>query len=409
MKKALAVLLAVIMAATLVACKKGKNETDEPPEEQPTANNSQTPAPQPPQQSATIPPPEPADEEFGVRYIDFGYTPSAEQFSRPEYHLAHIVMVHTPQTQMMVNLYGNIGTKMNFTITSYSSYRDADLFINLIETTAELGMDGMIIDATFALQDRVFEITDELGIIYMPGLSTYATVDGKFLRPSAALDNYRMGSGCLDYMLDNYAKHTGVAFVADNIGLITVEYGANKDYNARRDGAADAYKAAYPRQMNTNYFNLDTADEPTQMTADAAYSMVAETVTENTQITGWLVFGVAEDFADGASKALEDMGYGETSLVTCVSVDKLAQRWDAGYDGCWVACADTPAIQWAHATICGLMQLIEGKANPQTLWQQYKDSGQDYTVIMLPFSIVDKANHDDYTESINQYINRLFT
>ena len=410
MKKLLAILLVVVMVVALAACNSGD---DDSANTAPGGQDSTGQAPAQPPQSGTPepppPPPEVIDENFEIPYVDFGYVPSVDPFSRPTYQFAHIIMMHAPFTQLMVDMYAFLGTMLNFEITSYSSYRDADLFMNLIETNAGQGADGMIIEGDFTLQDRIFEITDELGIIYMPGLSPLITMDGKYLRPSAVMDSYRMGWGCMDYMLDSYERHTGIPFDAENIGFVTIEFGVITDFNARRDGAVDAYRARYSQYMNSNYFNLDTTPEPNPMAAEAGYNYVATTIAANPQFTGWLAFGVAEDFADGASRALEDMGYGGTSLVTCVATDMLGERWKTGYDGCWVAGADTPAIQWAHAIISGLMQLLEGQATPETLWTGLRGAGQDYTVIMLPFTMVNKAIYDDYKIAVERYTAALFT
>ena len=402
MKRAFAILLAILMLAALAACKNADDGAASTP-----ANTSPS-APPPSAPPASAPPPV-VDANFEIPFVDFGYSPQSDPFARETLQIAHIIMMHAPFTQLMVEMYAYLGTKLNFEINSYSSYRDADLFMNLIETSAGQGADGMIIEGDFTLQDRIFEITDELGVVYMPGLSPLITMDGKYLRPSVVMDSYTMGWGCMDFMLDNYERYTGRPFDAEKIGFMTIEFAIITDFNTRKAGAVDAYKARYPELMNTNYFDLDTSPEANPMAAEPGYTYAASTIAANPQFEGWLMFGVAEDFADGASRALEDMGYGDTSLVTCVASQMLEERWKAGYEGCWVAGADTPPIQWAHAIVSGLMLLLEGRETTGTLWQQYRAPGQDYTVIMLPFTMVEKDIYQAYDTAVDRYMSAVFS
>ena len=398
MKKVIALLIAILMMAALVACGNG-GKTDTPASTPPASN---TPAP-----PASTPPPV-VDKNFEIPYVDFGYKPASDPFAREKYQFAHIIMMHSPFSQLMVDMYSYMGTLLNYEITSYSSYRDADGFMNFIEMQAGQGVDGMIIEGDFTLQDRIFELTDEYNIIFMPGLSPLITAEGKYLRPSAVMDSYKMGWGCMEYMLDNYQNYTGKSFNADKMGFITLEFGIITDFNTRRDGAVDAYKARYPQLLKTNYFNLDTSPEPNPMAAEAAYTYVSSLIAANPDFEGWLVFGVAEDFGDGASRALEDFGYGNTSLVTTVAVTMLTEKWKTGYEGCWIGGADTPPIQWAHAVVSGLFLLLDGKETPDTLWKQYREPGQDVTVIKLPYTIVNRSMYKDYLAAVDRYMANVF-
>ena len=416
MKKVLAILLAVFMLAAIAACGNGDSTTQQSSASgQPAASGSESstapgggssPAPQsPPVIELPV-----VDENFEIPYVDFGYKPSSDPFARDSLQLAHIIMMHSPFTQLMVDMYAYMGEILNYSIDSFSSYRDFDMFLNLIETNYGQGADAMVIEGDFTTQDGIFSVTEEYGIVYMPGLSPFINVsNGKYLRPSVVMDSYKQGWASMDYMIDNYERYTGRAFDPAKIGFMTIEFGIISDFNTRRDGAVDAYSARYGEYLGTNYFNLDTSAEPNPMAAEAGYTYAANTIAANPGFEGWLVFGVAEDFADGASRALEDMGYGDTSLVTCTAATMLIERWKSGYEGCWVAGAETPAIQWSHAIISGLFQLLEGTATPETLWPEYREPGQDYTVIMLPFTMIEKDMYQDYEAAVARYIEKLFT
>ena len=415
MKKVLVILLAILMLASIAACSGDDPVTTQPAgdpgapgtPDQPAATGGDTPDAQqsPPEINLPV-----VDANFEVPYVDFGYKPSSDPFSREQLQLAHIVMMHSPFTQLMVDMYALMGEMLNYSIDSFSSYRDFDMFLNLIETNHGQGADAMVIEGDFTTQDGIFSVTGEYGIVYMPGLSPFIDVPtGKYLRPSAVMDSYKQGWASMDFMLDNYERYTGRAFDPSKIGFMTIEFGIISDFNTRRDGAIDAYAARYGEYVDTNHFNLDTSAEPNPMAAEAAYTYAANTIAANPGFEGWLMFGVAEDFADGASRAIEDMGYGDTSLVTCTAATMLIERWKSGYEGCWVAGAETPAIQWSHAIISGLFQLLEGTATPETLWPEYREPGQDYTVIMLPFTMIERDMYEDYEAAVARYIANLFT
>lgn len=399
MKKAIAILLAVLMIAATAACGgEGSDSTSSPP----ATDSGSVPTP-------SVSAGQTVQEGFELPYVDFGYAPSGDPFARDKYQFAHIVMMHSPTTQIMVDMFNHIGTRLNFEVTSFDAYRDTDAFMNFIETNDAQGVDAMIIEGDFTTQDRIFEITNELGVIFMPGLSTFIDPSvNRYLRPSATLDSYSLGWGSMEYMLDNYEAHTGKPFDAEKTGFITIEFAIITEFNVRRDGAIDAYKARYGDYFSTNHFNLDTSPEPNPVAAECGYNYVATTIAAHPEFDNWIVFAVIEDFADGASRALEDMGYGDNSIVTSVHAAILMDRWDSGYNGCWVGAADTPNIHLAHAIISGLFLLLEGQDTPETLWQQYRAPGQDYTVILMPYTMVTKDNYKDYQAAIDRYINDIF-
>ena len=413
MRKALSVLLAATILVTLAACKNDKKNDDASADSQlpvtsalPNATDSQTPAA--PQGNETEPL-HSAVFDGDLPLMDFGYEPSEDPFSRLAYDFAYIVTMHEPLTQLMTDIYADIGKKLNFTITSYSSYRNTDIFVSLIEDKAEKAVDAMIIDGDIYVQDRILETTDELGIVYMPGSSPLIAQDGKYLMPSAVMDSSKMGEECAGYMLDFYEQHTGAALEAAKTGFITIGYDANSDYRTRRNGAAGAFRTRFPAYYSSNYFALDTAGEQSLATSEAAYNCVEALVAENPQFESWLIFGVADVFADGASRAIDDAGLGNVSLVTCVGMDLLGKRWDSGYDGCWVAAAVTPPVQQAHAVISGLLLLLESNATAESLWLRHRSYGQNYAVIKLPFSIVHKEVYSDYLAAVDRYTEGLFS
>ena len=116
-----------------------------------------------------------------------------------------------------------------------------------------------------------------------------------------------------------------------------------------------------------------------------------------------MVFGSIEDFAAGSARALEELGKKGSAVVTSCAVTTLMSQWASGYEGVWVGGVDTPPIQWADATINGLLAIIDGTATPETLWENLREAGQTYTVIKLPYTVVEKDFYVDYQAACNAY------
>jgi len=396
MKKVIAVLLMVILLASVFACA--------------GQGNTVTPSSPPPQTSATGSSPPPTAHEvtegFEILQIDFGLdVANYDAFSRPAYKFIYILPGFTPFSQGMVNMYKLLGTKLNFTMDALDANSDNDQFMNNLETCAGQNFDGFIIEGDSTTMDRVLEIAAEYNITFIPGLSPFIDPStGIYHMPSVIDDSYARGLACMNYLLDNYESITGSGLAWSEIGMITIEWSVISEFNKRVAGALDAYKARHPDLVATNYFYLDTAPEPNFVTAEAGYNVTAAIVASNPQIKGWIVHGVMEDFSDGASRALEDLGKGSVSLVTSDSINILSGRWDAGYRGCWVGGVDSPQIQFADSQIQGLIQLVEGKATPETLWAEFRQPGQNYTVRFLPFSMVTFDNYKAYEAAKERYI-----
>ena len=407
MKRIAVVCLVLAMTATLIACGDGGSTTS-------TSTSAPSPGTSelPPQVVAPPPAPEALpdiDAGFEVPFVDFGTDRLDDPWARDPYQLVYLIAFHSPFSRAMVETYIKIGERLNFTMESFDTNRDYDLLMNLIETCAGQDYDAMIIEGDYTIMDRIFEIVNEYDITFIPGLSPYIDAPtGRYRMASTVVDSYARGYMCMNYLLDNFMDLSSVDFDWDEVGIATIEYSVISDFNERVAGAEAALRERYPDLMASNYFPLDTAAEATVISAEAGYNVVAATISANPQYKGWIIHSVVEDMADGGSRALEDLGYGSVSLVTSDSITILRPKWDAGYEGAWVAGVDTPQIQWAHAQITGLLLMLEGKETPETLWPNLRGAGQDYTVIRLPFTMVERHTYVDYIAAVDRYIDLHF-
>lgn len=305
----------------------------------------------------------------------------------------------------MANCFEKLGEKLNYEFSSFEAGGDNDKFLSLVETAAGQGYDGLIAEGETTTMDRIFEImADYPDVQYIPGLSPFNDDQGLYYRPSVVVASYDRGSAAMQYAIDNYKKYTNTDVDMKDIGFATLNYSVITDFNYRVAGALDKYKELYPDLVATNYFNIDAASETTPISADAAINQLTPVLAANRQFKGWIIYGCIENYGDGASLALETAGLDKVSVVVSDSAAMLIEKWENGYNGCWVAGADTPQIQWADGIVCGLLQLIEKTKTPETLWASMKAKDQNFTVIHLPYTVVDKDNMADYSQFMNTYL-----
>lgn len=313
--------------------------------------------------------------------------------------------INTPYNSAMIECYKTLGEKLNYTFSFFEAGNDNEKFMNLIETAGGQGYDGMIIEGDTTTYERILDIMkDYPDTAIIPGMSPWDDVNGNYQRPSVVVASYDRGGAAMRYALDNYKAYTNNDVDMKDIGFITINFSTVTDFIKRVGGAVDEYKKSYADLIETNYFELDTISETNPISADAAFNLVTPVVAANKQFKGWIVYGCVEDFGDGASRALETAGLDNVSVVVSDSAAMLIRKWDTGYQGCWIAGADTPQIQWADGTVSGLLQLIEGTKTIDTLWESLRAPGQAYTVIHLPFTVVNKDNLKDYKNFQDNYL-----
>lgn len=313
--------------------------------------------------------------------------------------------VNTPYNSAMSECFQALSTKLNFTYSFFEAGGDTEKLMNLVSTAGGQNYDGLIIEGDTTTYERIFDIMkDYPNTQFIPGMSPYDDTNGIYQRPSVVVASYVRGGAAMKYALDNYKKYTNSDVDMKDIGFISVNYAVITDFTRRVNGAVDEYKKSNEALMGTNYFELDTSAETNPFAADAASNQVTPVIAANKQFKGWIIYACIEDFGDGASRALETAGLDKTSVVVSDSASMLIKKWDTGYNGCWIAGADTPQIQWADGIASGLLQLIEGTKTIDTLWESMRTQGQNYTVINLPYTVVSKDNMKDYLDFQNNYM-----
>ncbi len=383
MKKAITVLLAVLMIFTLFSC----TGTGTPTSPSAAASPSATPSP-----SASKEPTDVTASEDSIGFFKSGVDPA----SRKTYS---IVFAYPRPMQLMQNIttvLEELSTKLNYKISTTTGDNDIDVYIQNIEVLAGQGVDGFINVIDPNSSDRIKEVLDETGIPYIGLLNTVRDESGSSIVPCVALDGFKAGQIEVQWLYDNYKNYWG-EIDATQIGLIDITFSPNKDFQDRHDGAMAKFKELLP--TNTSIF---TADGVTgKLDTDTGYNLVSTIFASNPDVQYWFVVSCLEMYAQGAARAAESIKIEDKVLISCVGSDILSSEWDNGYDGCWVTCLAISNYQYAVPTICGLIAMMDGKATQESLWSSRRAPGDKMTVYYIGMEMVTKETYKAYFAKIS--------
>jgi ABC-type sugar transport system substrate-binding protein len=381
MKKAISIILAVLMVFTLFACSNTK---------------SPSPAPSAPSETPSAQPSENSDVAANANSIGF-FSDGVDPASRKTYN---IVFAYPRPMQLMQNVTDALErfqNKLNFKLSTMTGDNDMDVYIQNLEVLANQGIDGFICVIDPNTADRIKEVLDELGVPYIGLLNTVRDSSGSSIVPCVALDGYAAGQTEVQWLYDNYKKYWG-EIDPSQIGLLDITFSANKDFQDRYNGAMDKFKELFPN--NTKIFSADGVTG--KMDADTGYNLSSAVFSGNPDVKYWFVVSCLEMYAQGAARAAEGADIDDTTLISCVGSDILSAEWDKGYEGAWVTCLAVSDLMYATPTICGIIALLDGKATPENLWQSKKAAGDKSAIYYIGNAMVTKETYKDYFAQIEE-------
>ena len=161
--------------------------------------------------------------------------------------------------------------------------------------------------------------------------------------------------------------------------------------------AEDKFKELFPD--NTMIF---TADAATTSTADAesAYNATAPIFSANPDVEYWFVTCSIETFAQGTARAVESLDMEDHVLIVDVGSDVLCSEWDNGYDGCWVSCLAISNYIYATPALCGLIAMIDGKADFDSLWASKELTVIRQTLYYVDYDMITSDTYQQYFQDI---------
>jgi ABC-type sugar transport system substrate-binding protein len=386
MKKAISVLLAMLMVFALFAC------TAKEPAPSPSTPASPSQAPSPSESQA---PSEPADVSENENEIGFFFS-GVDPASRDPYQIVFAYPRNMTLMQNLTDRLKDFSTKLNYTIETTTGDGDIDLYLQNIEILAGKGVDGFITNPDPATSERIVEVLNETGVPYMILLNSVRDASGSSILPCATLDGFAAGESEVQWLYDNYKTYWGDIDTAD-IGLISINWSPNVDLATRHEGSLAKFNELLPNNSD----NVFTCDGVTgKMDAETGYNMTTPIFSANSHVKYWFVTSALEMYSQGAARAAEALGIDKNVLVTCVGSDVLRAEWDAGYDGCWVSCVAISDYLYVAPTISALVAIIDGKATHESLWASRRAPGDKGTIYYIGNEIVTKDTYKDYYASV---------
>lgn len=372
MKKIIALLLALLMIFSLVACSSSNNDGDV---DSPSSSEDVSPS----------------GENEG------GKTASGDHSNRDPFELVYMcgsfgnVWCKNIETAMK-----SLQEEYNFTLYSGSYEYDNNKCITDVETYCDQGVDGFVMNVGEDIVNRAFEVTSEYGIPWLTESTCCRDENGILLTSGVELNAYSVGVDIGTWIVENYKEHFGIdSFEGKTVGYINPTYSIVLSFQNRCQGAYDQIMAAFP---DAEVFEPDLMVQ-NDISSSGAYNEISPILAAHPEIDYWLITCVIDDWGLGAARAAESMGITDKVLITSAGGEALILEWDNGYDsdgtGCWKMCSYYEAMDYVEYLIPGMIDILEGKCTMEELWPEFKEEGSDYSAVQVGGTPCTRENYQD--------------
>lgn len=401
MKKAIAVILAVLLAFSLFACNKGivstsaasspASTTAAPSASATAASPSASAIAASPSASAIAVSPSATARTSTVKIFD----PTEDYTKNPKFKVVYMEYATLTNGNAFSAGLKHWASVTNCDFQEYSANFDDDVYVNALQTFADQGVKGFILDPNPAIYERLAELCTELKVSFTAGLGAVVDLKGNLLAPGAGYNNLACGFDIANWMMD-YAKKTWNVTDFKNVGYISLDFSISAAIHDRTVGAKNAWLKANP-DLEKNFF---VGDGLTTMKLDdqTAFDICAATMSAHTEFTHWLISACVDDFANGASRAAESLNKQDTTVVTEIAGgSSLISQLDLGQTSCWKASITCDELYNSEFVYFGLYAMMNG-TRPEALWPEWIDhsTSQKYAYLSIPTVFITKENYKDY-------------
>ncbi len=329
---------------------------------------------------------------------DVGYiTDDVDHHARETYDLALIGTSSNAATTNTYNGFVQFSNYFNFNIEQAYSEGDNDKYVTMMETYALQGKDGFVLSPDNNVFERIKEVADELEVPYIFILTPYYAEDGKNLVPCVGEDDGNDGSIVMNWLLDNYQDRLGDIDL-DKVGVMGIQFSVVYAFQQRVQSSFDVWRELYPDREDQLYV-VDTAAQDNPISQEAAYNEVTAMISAHPEIEYWIISAAAGLYANGAARACEALGIDDKVIMCSIGIEELINEWNAGYDGCWAACVSTKPNIYSMPMIAGILALVDGRATPETLWEEVRAPGDPTTYFIVDVTVITKDSYIDYTNA----------
>jgi ABC-type sugar transport system substrate-binding protein len=391
MKKIMATVLVLLLAASLGSCS---------PTTTPSPSPSAVPTSAAPTSAAptTAAPASGASPSAGALEIGF-FDPTIDYSKQPNYKIAYLYSGTSALYDMFSKAFAKWAERTNCTYNDFST-SDADAFVTTIETYADQGYAGLLVDPDSTIYSRTADILAELKLPWMGCMAPALDADNKLLHPNVGFDNFAFGNDMFQWCID-YGKKTWTDMTPQNTGAMFIGYSVVPVLELRHQGAKDNWlKNGYPE---TAFYFLDGVTG--QMDAQTGYNLASATMAAHPEFKYWVGCGFFDEYSVGIARAADAAGKADQVVCSTAGGTGLINQWDAGEDSSWKSAIFTDQRLYAEPIFNGLYAMIAGKATAESLWPQWvnKAKGDMYATLQLPSTTITKDMYKDYLEFVDKY------
>jgi ABC-type sugar transport system substrate-binding protein len=395
-KKVFTITLALLLAFSLFAC--AKTTTPSP---SPSASVSKAPSPSASASASASPGASPgASASPGAKPAEVGFfDPSIDYTKQKNYKVAYLYSGTSALYDMFSKAFALWATRTNCTYNDYST-SDADTFVSTIQTYADQGYNGLLVDPDSTIYSRVSDLLTDLKMPWMGCMAPPLDADGKLIHPNVGFDNYAFGNDMFQWCID-YGKANWQDMTADNTGGMFIGYSVVPVLELRHNGAHDNFiKNGFAEK---NFYFLDGVTG--QMDAQTAYDLSSATMSAHPDIKYWIGCGFFDEYSVGIARAADAAGKAANVVCSTAGGTSLINQWDAGEENSWKSAIYTDQRLYAEPIFNGLYAMMSGKASAESLWPEWVNhsKGDKYASLQLPSTTITKDMYKDYLCFVDKY------
>ena len=351
MKRSIAILLVLMMVLSLVACSGKDDKKDE------GSFSEWFNAP-------TVVPPE--DNPPTATVLNAAFDPNYDYSKNPRLKIGYLVSQGGFLFEFGYNNMKVWADKMNVEMRMIDAQGDTDLYLSSIETLKAEGYHGLILDPDVTIYGAIKDKCRDVGIIWMPSMAAPQDLStGKLLAAASGFDHKDCGRMIAEWLCE-YKDENWPDVPLSDVGFLCVDYSSSFPLHARVEGCQEVW-AEYAPGLESNFFVADGVVGSLDSTT--AYTVAAAILTTQPQIKNWLIFGVMDDYADGATSAAIDAGLADLTVAATMGGPGLILQWDSGESTPWKMALYTAAEIAVQPNLCAIYTYIFGWHTPETIWQ----------------------------------------
>ena len=254
-----------------------------------------------------------------------------------------------------------LGEKYGFEATWHFNNCDGDpeKYMTLIDTAIADNADAIVTcipDQT--MSQSVVDKCNEAGVPIIAVDDGLIDTEGNKIAPWFGIDAYNIGYTAGEWMAD-YAKENDL-LDDPSVGLLYMTMETVSSCVPRTEGEKDAWKDKLGDALSDRTYEADYVSM-----SEEAYNSASAVVTAHPEIKTWLVMTPSENGVLGCGAVLEEAGLDGTSCIIALGADEMANQWaDGNYSVCRASAYFSGKVVGKEAITAVVEYLVNGTEIP---------------------------------------------